>query len=279
MKVVKNVLQMQKIALKHLQNGDEIGLVPTMGALHEGHVSLFLKSKRNDDITIVSMFVNPMQFGPNEDYLKYPRPIEKDLEICEKNHVDYVFVPPANDMFPQGYETFVEVKFLQDVLCGLFRPIHFRGVATVIVKLLNVSYANRAYFGMKDFQQFKIIEKMAKDLNFKTKIIPCPIVRERSGLAISSRNCYLSADEKNASRNIFKILKEALQDFKNKDLNLVKRNAVSKLKKIMNSKIDYAEIVNFNDLLIADKATKKAVFAIAIWIGKTRLLDNIVMIK
>jgi pantoate--beta-alanine ligase len=279
MKVIKNVLQMQKIALKHLKNNDEIGLIPTMGSLHDGHISLFLKSEKNDDITIVSIFVNPIQFEHNEDYLKYPRSIKKDLQICKKNHVDYVFMPSMDDMFALDHETFTEVKIMQNTLCGHFSPIHFRGVATVVVKLFNISYADRAYFGMKDFQQFKIIEKMTKDLNFRTKIIPCPTVRERNGLALSSRNSYLTADEKIMSANISKILKEAKQDFKDKDLNLVKKNTLEKLQTIPNSKVDYAEVVNFSDLSVAVGNTKKIVFTVAIWIGKTRLIDNIVMIK
>jgi pantoate--beta-alanine ligase len=279
MKVIKDALQLQKIAFKHLKEGDEIGLVPTMGAFHNGHVSLIEKSVKNDDITIVSIFVNPTQFGPDEDYLKYPRPVKKDLEICKKNHVDYVFMPSVNDMFPKAYKTFVEVKTLQDIMCGAFRPIHFRGVATVVSKLFNISCAHRAYFGMKDFQQLKIIEKMTKDLNFRTKIVPCPIVREKSGLALSSRNSYLSDEEKSLSLNISKILKEAAKEFKNKPLNAVKKKAVNKLKKIPNSKIDYAEIVSAKDLSPADKNTKKAVFAVAVWIGKTRLIDNTKMTK
>jgi pantoate--beta-alanine ligase len=250
-----------------------------MGALHEGHISLIAKSIKNDDITIVSIFVNPVQFGPNEDYLKYPRPVKKDKEICKKNHVDYVFIPSVNDMFPADYKTFIEVKILQDILCGAFRVNHFRGVVTVIAKLFNISCADRAYFGMKDFQQLKIIEKMGKDLNFRTKIIPCSIVRERRGLALSSRNSYLSVEEKKRSLNISKSLKEAAEDFKRRDLNFVKKTVINKLKKISKSKIDYTEIVNFDDLSPANKNTKKAIFVIAIWIGKTRLIDNIVMIK
>jgi len=279
MKVIRDALQLQKIAFKHLKEGDEIGLVPTMGAFHNGHVSLIEKSVKNDDITIVSIFVNPIQFGPDEDYLKYPRPVKKDLEICKKNHVDYVFMPSVNDMFPKAHKTFVEVKTLQDIMCGAFRPIHFRGVATVVSKLFNISCADRAYFGMKDFQQLKIIEKMTKDLNFRTKIVPCPIVREKSGLALSSRNSYLSDEEKSLSLNISKILKEAAKEFKNKSLTAVKKKAVNKLKKIPNSKIDYAEIVSAKDLSPADKNTKKAVFAVAVWIGKTRLIDNTKMAK
>jgi pantoate--beta-alanine ligase len=279
MKVIRDALQLQKIAFKHLKEGDEIGLVPTMGAFHNGHVSLIEKSIKNNDITIVSIFVNPIQFGPDEDYLKYPRLVKKDLEICRKNHVDYVFMPLVNDMFPKTHKTFVEVKTLQDIMCGVLRPIHFRGVATVVSKLLNISCAYRAYFGMKDFQQLKIIKKMTKDLNFRTKIVPCPIVRGKNGLALSSRNFYLSDEEKSLSLNISKILKEASKEFKNKPLNTVKKKAVNKLKKIPNSKIDYAEIVSAKDLSPADKNTKKAVFVVAIWIGKTRLIDNTKMTK
>jgi pantoate--beta-alanine ligase len=279
MKIIKSASQMQKIVLNHIKDGDEIGLVPTMGALHEGHVSLIAKSVKNDDITIVSIFVNPVQFGPNEDYLKYPRPAKKDKEICKKNHVDYVFMPSVNDMFPVDYKTFIEVKALQDILCGTFRINHFRGVATVVAKLFNISCADRAYFGMKDFQQLKIIEKMGKDLNFRTKIIPCSIVREKNGLALSSRNSYLSTEERKESLDISKSLREAVENFRRRDLNFVRKTVVNKLKKIPGSKIDYAEIVNFDDLSPADKNTKKAVFMVAVWIKKTRLIDNIVMIK
>ncbi|MDR0977891.1 MAG: pantoate--beta-alanine ligase [Endomicrobium sp.] len=279
MKVIKNVSQLQKIAFKHLRDGDEIGLVPTMGALHGGHISLIEKAVRNNDVSVVSIFVNPVQFGPGEDYLKYPRPVKKDLDICRKNNVTYVFMPSASDMFPNGYKTFVEVETLQNIMCGLFRPVHFRGVATVISKLLNISCATRAYFGMKDFQQLKIIEKMVKDMNFRTKIISCPIVREKTGLALSSRNSYLTASEKILSSNIYESLKIAAAEFKNKPLDEVKRNILARLKKIPGSKVDYAEIVSSSDLSSADGNTKKAVLAVAVWIGKTRLIDNIQMIK
>jgi pantoate--beta-alanine ligase len=188
-------------------------------------------------------------------------------------------MPLVNDMFLADHKTFVEVKTLQDILCGVSRANHFRGVATVVAKLFNISCAERAYFGMKDFQQFKIIEKMGKDLNFRTKIIPCSIVRERNGIALSSRNSYLSAEEKMRSLNISKSLKAAAEDFKYRDLGFVKKTVINKLKEIPGSEIDYAEIVKFDDLSPADKNTKKAVFAVAIWIGETRLIDNIMMIK
>jgi len=279
MKVIKNPLEMQKTAFKHFKNGDEIGLIPTMGALHYGHVSLFKKAVKGNDITIASIFVNPTQFGPNEDYLKYPKPIQKDLEICRKSCIDYVFMPLANSMFPMSHKTYVEVKTLQDTLCGSFRKNHFRGVATVVLKLFNISCADRAYFGIKDFQQLRIIERMTKDLNFKTKIIPCPIVRESSGLAISSRNSYLNDTERKLSANIYKILKVAAQDFKNKDFKSIKKNTFDRLKEIPVSKVDYIEILNFDDLSPADENAKKVIFAVALWIGGTRLIDNIFMIK
>ena len=266
---------MQSIALRHLKDGDEVGLVPTMGALHDGHVSLIDKSVRNDDITVVSIFVNPTQFGPKEDYLKYPRPFDKDAEICRKNHVDYLFAPSANDMFPPAHKTFVEVQTMQDVLCGRFRKGHFRGVATVVSKLFNIVMPERAYFGMKDFQQLKIIERMTKDLNVRTKIVACPIVREKDGLALSSRNSYLSPQERKAAAGISKILKESSKRFNGKNKVSVLSAAIGKLGKIPGSKIDYVEILDFATLSVPDMNSKKFVLAAAVWIGKTRLIDNV----
>ena len=279
MKVIKKVSELQKIALKHLLNKDKIGIVPTMGALHEGHISLIRKSVKNDDVTIVSIFVNPIQFAPGEDYLKYPRPLEKDLAVCKKNHVDYVFVPAVSEMFPNGNMTRVEVKILQDLLCGRFRISHFTGVATVVAKLFNITFAERAYFGIKDFQQLRVIEKMAKDLNFRTKIVPCETVREKSGLAISSRNFYLKPEEKEAASAISKTLKLAKEEFKTEPFETVLKNAEKRISSIKNSKTDYVEIRDFGDLSTASKNTKKAVLAAAVWIGKTRLIDNITLLK
>lgn len=279
MKVIRKASELQKIALKCLKDDDEIGLVPTMGALHEGHISLIDRSVKNDDITIVSIFVNPTQFGPNEDYLKYPRPLEKDLAICKKNHVDYVYVPSVQEMFPGEYKTFIEVKYMQDILCGAFRKNHFRGVATVVAKLFNLTFADRAYFGMKDFQQMRIIETMAKDLNFRTKIVPCPIVRERKGIALSSRNMYLGKEEKECALQISRILKKAKEAAKKESYARVLKKVNGDLRKIPGSKIDYAEILDYKNLSPACKNTKKAVLAAAVWIGKTRLIDNIALSK
>ncbi|MDR3112668.1 MAG: pantoate--beta-alanine ligase [Elusimicrobiota bacterium] len=279
MKVLAKSLLLQKIALKHLKNGDEIGLVPTMGALHRGHVSLIDKSVKNNDVTIVSIFVNPTQFSPGEDFLQYPRSLEKDLFVCKKSHVDYVFVPNVNEMFSANHKTFVEVKELQDILCGKFRTGHFRGVATMVAKLFNISFADKAYFGMKDFQQLKILEKMAKDLNFRTKIIACPTVREKDGLALSSRNAYLSFEERDLSACINKILKQAASEFKNKDLNSILKAAEVKLQKIPNLKIEYIQAVNSKDLSSINKNSEFCCLVLAVRLGKTRLIDNVLMRK
>lgn len=279
MKIIKKASEMQRIALKLFKDGEEVGLVPTMGALHEGHISLIDKSIKQDDITIVSIFVNPAQFGPNEDYLKYPRPFEQDIKVCKKNHVDYVFAPSVADMFPEGHKTFVGVSDMQDILCGEFRPGHFKGVATVVAKLFNITLAERAYFGIKDFQQLRIIEKMVKDLNFRTRIVPCPIVREKSGLAMSSRNSYLGENERKTAVEISKILKEAKTDFKNKNAVQVLKKVETKLSALPGSKIDYAQMRDYNNLSPININTKKAVLAVAVWIGGTRLIDNIMLTK
>ena len=279
MKIIKKASEMQRIAQKLFKEGEEVGLVPTMGALHEGHVSLINKSVKQDDFTIVSIFVNPTQFGPGEDYLKYPRSFEKDVAVCKKNHVDYIFAPSVAEMFPEGYKTFVEVNEMQDVLCGAFRKGHFRGVATVISKLFNITFAERAYFGIKDFQQLKIIEKMSKDLNFRTKIVPCQLIREKSGLAMSSRNFYLGEDEKLAAAGISKILKEAQSEFKNKNALQVLKKVRTALESVKGGKVDYAEIRDYKNLSAININTKKAVLAVGVWIGKTRLIDNIMLSK
>lgn len=279
MKIIRKASEMQRIALKLFREGEEIGLVPTMGALHKGHISLIDKSVKHDDITVVSVFVNPTQFGPGEDYLKYPRVLSQDISVCRKNHVDYVFAPSASEMFPDGHKTFIEVKDMQDVLCGKFRPGHFRGVATVVAKLFNITFAERAYFGLKDFQQLRIVEKMAKDLNCRTRIIPCPMVREKSGLAMSSSNSYLNAKEKETAAGISKILKEAKADFKNKNAVQVIKKVRSALSSLPAGRVDYAEILDYDNLSVLNINAKKAVLAVAVWIGKTRLIDNIMLVK
>src|SRR6516165_6920371 len=186
-----------------------VGMVPTMGALHEGHLALVRRARAECDAVAVSIFVNPTQFGPNEDLNRYPRPLQRDLELCEKNGVDLVFHPQPAVMYPPDYHTFVEVTGLQDVLCGASRPGHFRGVATVVLKLFNLVQPDRAYFGQKDAQQVRVIQRMVTDLNVPVEVRVCPIVREADGLALSSRNDYLEAEERRRATMLYRALTEA----------------------------------------------------------------------
>ncbi len=196
MRVIRHIRQMQQLSERLKRQGKAVGLVPTMGALHEGHLSLIRKARQENDCAVVSIFVNPLQFGPREDYKRYPRPLKQDLALCRREKVDFVFHPEPSEMYPDGFKTHIEVLDLGDVLCGASRPGHFKGVATVVAKLFNAVLPERAYFGQKDCQQAVILRRMARDLNFAVEIKVLPIVRERGGLALSSRNTYLSAQEK-----------------------------------------------------------------------------------
>jgi len=262
MKVIISAASLQKICIKLA--GKSIGLVPTMGALHAGHESLIKKSVSSNDITIVSIFVNSKQFGPGEDYLKYPRSIAADLKVCKAYKVDYVFVPRPKDMYAKDHSTYVDVSGLSELLCGAVRKGHFRGVTTVVAKLFNITFADNAYFGLKDFQQLKVIQKMAADLNFKTRVVPCPTVREKDGLALSSRNTYLSPAERAQALKISEALLSGLSP-----------SAIKKRIKKDFPKYDYIEILDAGTLGKISKKTKEAVIAVAVWIGKTRLIDNI----
>lgn len=280
MKIIIKPFQMQKIASALTKKGKSIGFVPTMGALHDGHISLIKKSVSKNDITVVSVFVNPIQFGPKEDFSKYPRPAIKDQNICKKNKVDFLFMPKADDLYGADYSTYVEVENYSKFMCGVSRPGHFKGVATVVLKLFNIVMADNAYFGLKDYQQYVIIKKMAHDLNIKTKINGCPIIREKNGLALSSRNAYLSAEYKEKASNIFKILSNAKKEFDcGEDIN----NIVKKIKKSLNAiesaQIDYVEIRDASTLDAAVQTTKSAVIAVAVRIQNVRLIDNIICKK
>ena len=281
MKIIKNIGTMQKIALALKRRGKSIGFVPTMGALHDGHASLIKKAWKENDISIVSIFVNPTQFGPKEDYLKYPRPFINDKKICANLGIDYIFIPKVNEMYPEGYLTFVNVNKMPDVLCGAFRPGHFRGVTTIVSKLFNIVQPDRAYFGLKDYQQIKIIEKMIKDLNFPVKIVPCPIVREKSGLALSSRNTYLSKDERLNSLKIRESLKlvECMIKSGAKGFGKILSAVIKNINKIPNSKVDYVKIVHPETLEYLNVIKLPVVIAAAVWVGKTRLIDNVIIDK
>lgn len=283
MKIINSSQKMQLICKNFKKNGKTIAFIPTMGALHEGHLSLISQAKKDKkvNIIIVSIFVNPAQFGPNEDYLRYPRPFEKDSQMCKKAKVDYIFAPCPEEMYPDGYKTYVNVEKMPDFLCGASRPGHFRGVTTIIAKLFNIIQPDKAYFGLKDYQQFKIIERMARDLNFPVQVVPCPIIREQTGLALSSRNQYLSAEEKSQSSAIFLSLQLAgdlvkCHHIKN-SMKILKKIEDEIKEKIPNAKIDYIKICDPETLENITKIKKPFLIAAAVWVGKTRLIDNIVI--
>ncbi len=286
MKVVKKISLMQKTVDKLRCEGKSIGFVATMGALHKGHIELIRKAKKENDIVVVSIFVNPLQFGPKEDYKKYPRPITKDLKICRDEKVDFVFYPSAEEMYPYRENlTYVEVSKLQYILCGKYRPGHFRGVATVVVKLFNIIKPHKAYFGEKDYQQLKIIQQIVKDLNFDTEIVPVATLREESGLACSSRNSYLSSSEYKVANSLYKSLLYCKDLILKKKWNIKKcikksKEYLSTLLSEIKHKIQYFEIYDTNLNIVNDDISKispktELRIFVAVFIGSTRLIDNI----
>jgi len=277
MKVIRTVKEMQGVCLKLKARGKSIGLVPTMGALHEGHLSLVARARKANDIVVVSLFVNPTQFGPNEDYLRYPRPFNKDKELCKKAGVNYLFAPSVNEMYPEGYLTYVQVEKMSALLCGAFRPGHFRGVTTVVAKLFNIVQPDNAYFGRKDYQQLKIIERMASDLNLPVTIVGCPIVREESGLARSSRNQYLSEQERESASRIYRSLQAGKELTEKKNIHSSRRilqKVTSMINEIPGAKIDYVCVCDADTLEPVPAVKHPVVIAVAVWVGKTRLIDN-----
>jgi pantoate--beta-alanine ligase len=279
MKVYKSISSLIKKVREVKKQGYRIGLVPTMGFLHEGHASLIRKARKDTDCVIVTIFVNPSQFGPKEDFKRYPRAIKKDLGLCKKEGADIIFAPEAKEMYPKGYATYVNVERITDKLCGVSRPGHFKGVSTVVAKLFNITTPDIAYFGQKDAQQTIVIKRMAEDLNMSVEIKVMPIVREKDGLAMSSRNIYLNRKERSRAQSIYKSLKSAKELFgkgerdSKKIINKIKR-AIDNLP---DAKVDYAAIVDAEDLRDIKKISGKALVAMAVKIGKTRLIDNIVL--
>ncbi len=248
-----------------------------MGALHEAHLSLVLEGQKRADVCVVSIFVNPTQFGPGEDYIRYGRDLDGDIRKLRGLGVNLVFVPQKEEMYPTNFQTFVEVEKLENHLCGLHREGHFRGVATVVLKLLNIVKPHVAVFGEKDYQQLKVIQRMVKDLNIDVEIVSCPIVRDESGLALSSRNSYLSAVEKESARSIFRTLRKMKEKF---DMGsslstTIKETGGKILKKADILDIDYLEICDPETLERKDFAEKGDLLAIAVRLGGTRLIDNI----
>jgi len=280
MKIIQSARLMQSLSLKARNKGKSIGFVPTMGALHKGHLSLIRRSRKDNDITVVSIFVNPAQFGPKEDLSRYPRPKKADISLCKKEGVDYVFYPQSRNMYPKGFCTYVEVEGLSDKLCGKSRPGHFRGVATVVMKLLNIVNPHVAYFGQKDAQQTVIIKRMVEDLNIPVIIKIMPTVRETDGLALSSRNVYLNAQERLDAVILINALKLAgrliIKDRIN-DPDLVIKKMRDLISRKPFVKIEYISIVNYNNLETLKIINGICLIAACLRIGRTRLIDNIVV--
>jgi pantoate--beta-alanine ligase len=271
---------MQDTSQGHLLRGRTIGFVPTMGALHKGHLSLVKRAKQENDVTVVSIFVNPIQFGPSEDFQQYPRDIEGDTDKLLKEEVDILFLPDKALIYPEGFSTHVEAEKLSDKLCGSFRPGHFRGVATVVSKLFNIVNPARAYFGRKDFQQTIVISRIVKDLNMGIDIVICPTVREQDGLAMSSRNAYLDPEQRKAATVIYQCLAETSDLIKSGiiDMSYLKMFIQERLlKEPAVSSIDYAGIYDPATLNELPAIKDEILLAVAVRIGRTRLIDNMLV--
>jgi pantoate--beta-alanine ligase len=257
-----------------------VGLVPTMGYLHEGHLSLIRKAAGENDHVIVSLFVNPSQFGPEEDLDRYPRDLERDAALCAGEGVRGLFIPSAGEIYPDGYQTYIEVTRLTQHLCGLSRPTHFRGVCTIVGKLFHLVRPGRAYFGLKDYQQYKVIERMVKDLHFSVDVIPCPIVREDDGLAMSSRNKYLSKKGRREALVLQQALREARQALDHGERSAHHLQAVMEeiVASVSSARLDYARVVDAETLepFGGEINPGGTLFALAVYVENTRLIDNMV---
>lgn len=282
MQILKTIAEAKEVAILHKKAGKTIGLVPTMGYLHAGHLSLIEEARAKNDIVFVSIFVNPIQFGPNEDYDSYPRDLVEDAKLCEAAGVDYIFAPMPSDMYPKTFSSQVKVDKLGDNLCGVSRPGHFDGVTTVVSKLFNITRADNAYFGQKDGQQLAIIMRMVEDLNMNIAICPMPIVREVDGLALSSRNVYLTSEERKEALVLNRSLGTAKLAFQNGIISAEQlvRAITMQIKTDSSGDIDYVKVVDYVTMGdINGEITSKAMIALAVRFGKTRLIDNIILEK
>ena len=279
MKLVSTRAEMQDRADDWRRDGRKIALVPTMGFLHEGHLSLLREGRRRSDVLVLSLFVNPTQFGPNEDLARYPRDLEGDLAKARACGVDFVFAPTPDEMYPPGYQTYVDVRALSQGLCGDRRPGHFAGVASVVAKLFHLVRPHVAIFGEKDYQQLAVIRRMVRDLDLGVEVVGMPIVRESDGLAMSSRNAYLSPDERQQALSLSRSLRRA-EELVRDGVRQVKRicDAVrAVISEAPSARIDYVELRDAETLAEIDQIDRAAVLALAVFIGKTRLLDNRVL--
>ena len=264
---------------KAKQRGLSIGLVPTMGALHAGHVSLIRAARAETGFVVVSIFVNPTQFGPGEDFSRYPRTLEADLDVCRREGVDLVFAPAAETVYPADFHTYVEVHELQDVLCGPSRPGHFRGVATVVCKLFNIVQPDVAYFGQKDFQQARIIQELVGDLNLPLEVRICPTIREPDGLALSSRNRYLNGEQRSHATVLYRSLQEvkAAVEKGERDPVALQRHLAERITATPGAILDYAEVRSAETLRTQPRLQGDVLVAVAVKFGGTRLIDNVLL--
>ena len=279
MEIIRTPRIMKETSRRLLTQGRTLGLVTTMGALHGGHLFLFKVAKGENDVVVASIFVNPAQFGPSEDFDKYPKDLESDIMKLESAGADILFVPEVPAMYPEGFSTCVGVRGLSDRLCGAFRPGHFEGVATVVCKLFNLALPTRAYFGQKDFQQAQIIKRMTKDLNMSVECIICATVRENDGLAMSSRNRYLSPEEREAAAIVYKSLKSAVHMVKDGVMPAsvtVHMNAKLKSEPLV-SEVQYAGVYNPETFEESALPENKYLLAVAVKMGNTRLIDNMLV--
>lgn len=279
MKVVGTIKEVREQVKNWKKDGETVGFVPTMGYLHEGHGSLITKAREDNDKVVVSIFVNPMQFGPTEDLDSYPRDLEKDSRFCESLGVDLIFHPEPEEMYHEDFSSYVDMSVLTEELCGLSRPVHFRGVCTVVNKLFNIVQPDNAYFGEKDAQQLAIIKHMVQDLNMDVNVVGCPIVREEDGLAKSSRNTYLSAEERKAALILSKTValgkKLVAEGETDADVLVAKMKANIETEPL--AKIDYVKAVNGLTMQQQKEIKAPMLVAMAVYIGKTRLIDNFIL--
>ncbi|HEY4961432.1 MAG TPA: pantoate--beta-alanine ligase [Terriglobales bacterium] len=279
MKLIETIIGMKTACRGVSQTGKQLGLVPTMGALHEGHLSLVRESKSQCDVTAVSIFVNPLQFGPTEDFAKYPRTFERDAALLQGLGVDLLFVPSVAEMYPTGAKTNVEVGDLSGRLDGGSRPGHFRGVSTVVCKLFEIVRPERAFFGQKDAAQVAVLRKMVRDLDMDVEVVVCPIVREPDGLAMSSRNAYLNAEQRQQAQ----VLRRSLQDVKSafdageRDAQRLTGIGTQTIASEPGAKLDYFAIVDPDTLEPVTSVSRETLVAVAAWLGTTRLIDNILL--
>ncbi|MBU1185455.1 MAG: pantoate--beta-alanine ligase [Acidobacteria bacterium] len=276
MNIIHSIEEMKAEIHEFRKKGKSIGCVPTMGSLHEGHLSLVRQSLQTTDRTVVTIFINPAQFAPGEDFEQYPRDYDRDIGLLEREGVDIVFLPDMKDIYPPGYKTYVEVHDLQERLCGLSRPTFFRGVCTIVLKLFNIITPDRAFFGQKDAQQAIILQRMVRDLNLDILIEVLPIVRDADGLALSSRNAYLKDNERKAALTLSRSLRlaEKMIAEGERSAEKIREEMIALIQSVQGTRIDYIEIVDSEELLPLETLKSRVLVSLAVFIGRTRLIDN-----